>query len=1034
MPRLLALLFAVAHLFIASSAWAANEYRAGSASHRLPNPVGAPLLVEFTFRATFAAPGAGVGTAFWGDGTQSAIVFGGTIVGSGVEPITGVAWTTREVKINHTYSANGTYTARVALNVGRDAALINGPNTTPTLFTLVELGPAGNTGSASSTQSPYLALQATANSFVVPFTDYEGDPLVTCRAPTPVESGLSGVQATPAVPNGGAMPTYTMVAQGCKIDWDLSNAVVGERYTLFVVMQTSHAGTICRDGVEMLVQIVPPPCIPTTETCNGLDDNCNQVVDDVAGIGTTCLTGLPSLCGFGISSCANNALLCTPDFLPGEVVETCNAVDDDCDGATDEGNPGGGLACSTAFAGVCAPGVSACTAGQVLCIGAFLPGELTETCGDAVDSDCDGAIDNNCPDSDSDGLFDFEEAVSGCDPTDQDTDDDGVTDGDEPSPGVDTDRDGLPNGSDPDSDDDGLFDGTELGLGCNGPGTNAAAGHCLADADNTTTSDPLLADTDGGGARDGSEDLNFNGKVNFGETDPATGNGADDGPDADGDGLGDALEARLGSSSSDTDSDDDGVPDGREANIGLDPDSDGVNNVLDPDSDDDGLLDGTELGFGCLGADTDVTRGVCREDFDLGSHITSPSAADTDRGGTPDGAEDLNLNGVWEVGESNAEFGFAADDVWSDLDGDGLSDSLELALGADPLDLDSDDDGVLDADEANPGSDPDFDGVANVADEDADGDGLFDGTELGLGCADPATDTAAQHCVADGDGGATTTDPLDPDSDGGGAVDGAEDTSHDGVVDTGETDPNAAEDDRLDPDSDGLFDDEELVLGSDPLDADSDNDGALDGEEPSPSEDADGDSVPNVLDKDSDGDLLPDGLELGLGCAHPDTDPAAYACTADGDAGATKTNPLDADTDGGTLEDAAEDTNRNGVVDDGETDPNVAEDDVSGCTSDGECGDEYSAVVCNEAHQCVPGCRGTNGNGCATGLSCSSTDDTIGACEVPEEAIVPAPGVDSGCTAAPRREGTASSLVLFGAAIAFALARWRRYRARGPVR
>ncbi len=63
------------------------------------------------------------------------------------------------------------------------------------------------------------------------------------------------------------------------------------------------------------------------------------------------------------------------------------------------------------------------------------------------------------------------------------------------------------------------------------------------------------------------------------------------------------------------------------------------------------------------------------------------------------------------------------------------------------------------------------------------------------------------------------------DSDGDGLVDAQEDVDLDGVVDPGETDPDAA-----DSDTDGLDDGEEVnVYGTDPLDADSDGDGDADG-------------------------------------------------------------------------------------------------------------------------------------------------------------------------------------------------------------
>ncbi len=52
-----------------------------------------------------------------------------------------------------------------------------------------------------------------------------------------------------------------------------------------------------------------------------------------------------------------------------------------------------------------------------------------------------------------------------------------------------------------------------------------------------------------------------------------------------------------------------------------------------------------------------------------------------------------------------------------------------------------------------------------------------------------------------------------------------------------------------------------------------------------------------------------------------------------------------------------------------------------GCTTDKDCGGPSSGMVCDSVPQiCVSGCRGMNGNGCADGLTCSSTDNTIGTC------------------------------------------------------
>jgi uncharacterized repeat protein (TIGR01451 family) len=419
--------------------------------------------------------------------------------------------------------------------------------------------------------------------------------------------------------------------------------------------------------------------------------------------------------------------------------------------------------------------------------------------GPGPDGGADGGADAGALDTDGDGLSDFVERAIGTDPLDADSDDDGVPDGAEPSYDADTDGDGLINALDPDSDNDGLFDGTEMGLDCANKGTNVSRGRCIADADHgATKTDPLDADTDKGGVRDGSEDANLNGRVDPGETDPTTGHGADDATvaDTDKDGLSDALEKFLGSDPNDADSDDDGVVDGAEPNPSDDTDGDGLKNVLDADSDNDALFDGTEMGFGCSNPATNATRGRCRADADSGATKTSPLLRDTDHGGASDGSEDVNLNGVVDAGEQDPTAGQGDDDDdVIDTDKDGLSDKLEATLGSDPNDADTDDDGLSDGQEANPGIDQDGDGTANILDADSDGDGLFDGTEAGHPCSDPGTDASKGHCIADADP-ATTTAVLDPDTDHGGVKDGDEDTNHDGKIDPGERDPNKASDDH----------------------------------------------------------------------------------------------------------------------------------------------------------------------------------------------------------------------------------------------
>ncbi|WP_437967887.1 DUF3344 domain-containing protein [Sorangium sp. So ce260] len=275
-----------------------------------------------------------------------------------------------------------------------------------------------------------------------------------------------------------------------------------------------------------------------------------------------------------------------------------------------------------------------------------------------------------------------------------------------------------------------------------------------------------------------------------------------------------------------------------------------------------------------------------------------------------------------------------------DSDNDGIEDPDEVEGGTDPNDADTDDDGVTDGAEPEGDEDSDDDGLINALDPDSDNDGLYDGTELGLPCDNPATSAAASHCRADGDEGATKTDPLDADSDDGGVPDGHEDFDLDGVIDEGETDPNNGDDDDdappADTDGDGLSDDLEETIGSDPNDADSDDDGALDGQEPNPADDTDGDGLINVRDVDSDDDGLFDGTELGLPCDNAATNAEAGHCIADADEGATKTSPIDADTDDGGVPDGQEDLDRDGAIGGDETDPNDGSDDATPADTDGD--------------------------------------------------------------------------------------------------
>ncbi len=147
--------------------------------------------------------------------------------------------------------------------------------------------------------------------------------------------------------------------------------------------------TACNSGAVVCNQNVQA----SAEICDGLDNNCNGAVDEGnPGGGASCSTGKLGVCAAGTTACTGGAIACNQNVQPS--AEICDGLDNNCNGQVDEGNPGGNAACSTGKPGICAAGTTACTGGALKCNQNQQP--MAEIC-NGLDDDCDGVVDNGNP-------------------------------------------------------------------------------------------------------------------------------------------------------------------------------------------------------------------------------------------------------------------------------------------------------------------------------------------------------------------------------------------------------------------------------------------------------------------------------------------------------------------------------------------------------------------------------------------------------------------------------------------------------------
>ncbi len=171
---------------------------------------------------------------------------------------------------------------------------------------------------------------------------------------------------------------------------------VGEcRRAGFTVCNATHDGVECN----------AIPGSPTSELCNEKDDDCDGIVDNgFDGKGSLCFAGLGACLRAGIYTCSADGWAIECNAVPGTpTTEVCNGIDDNCNGTPDDGVTASAPNCANQN-GVCAGTKKPCGGanGWLECgqseyaanpNGTYEPNG--ETLCDGKDNDCDGTPDDN---------------------------------------------------------------------------------------------------------------------------------------------------------------------------------------------------------------------------------------------------------------------------------------------------------------------------------------------------------------------------------------------------------------------------------------------------------------------------------------------------------------------------------------------------------------------------------------------------------------------------------------------------------------
>lgn len=138
---------------------------------------------------------------------------------------------------------------------------------------------------------------------------------------------------------------------------------------------------------------MPDACAPTSEACDGVDNDCDMKIDETFMVGQPCDGTDADVCSDGVIACTSLTAAACNDG-PADAPEICDSFDNDCDGNIDEGF-NLGAACDGADTDACVEGQLVCnTTGGTRC--SDTTASTPELC-NGLDDDCANGPDDPWP-------------------------------------------------------------------------------------------------------------------------------------------------------------------------------------------------------------------------------------------------------------------------------------------------------------------------------------------------------------------------------------------------------------------------------------------------------------------------------------------------------------------------------------------------------------------------------------------------------------------------------------------------------------